>query len=100
MSGESARETEATAQRRHDKMKAGQSVQDYVVAPYQLWLDVIASNDGNVCRCVATPLGSGCTVEAQLSGEEILGGIQIEVTPTAMRPTQNFRIHPKPDQQY
>lgn len=100
VSGESARETEATARRRHDKMKAGQSVQDYVVAPDQLWLDGIASGNGNVRQFVAMPLGSGYTVEAQLTGEEIMGGIQIEVTPTAMRPTQNIRIYAKPDQQY
>ncbi|KAL8732017.1 MAG: hypothetical protein Q9181_004085, partial [Wetmoreana brouardii] len=57
------------------------SVQDYVVTPDQLWLDGIASTEGRVRQFVAMPIGSGYTVEAQVTGEDITGGLQFEVTP-------------------
>lgn len=53
--------------------------QNYLVAPDQPWLDGINSGDGTVRQFVAMPLGEGYTVEAQITGEESTGGIQIAV---------------------
>lgn len=59
-----------------DKVK-----QDYVVLPEQPWLDGIASEDGRIRQFVAMPKGSGYSVEAQVTGEEKIGGLQFEITP-------------------
>jgi hypothetical protein len=53
--------------------------QDYLVCPPQLWLDGINSGTGIVRQFVAMPLGSGMTVEGQVSGVEQVGGIQLVV---------------------
>lgn len=53
--------------------------QDYIVCPEQPWLDGINSGDGSVRQFVAMPLGAGYTLEAQLSGKEEYGGIQVAV---------------------
>lgn len=50
---------------------------DYMVCPPQLWLDGINAGDGFIRQFVAMPLGMGYTVEAQVSGEERYGGIQL-----------------------
>lgn len=51
--------------------------QNYIVAPDQPWLDGINSGEETVRQFVAVPLGEGHTVEAQITGEERIGGIQI-----------------------
>lgn len=51
--------------------------QNYLVVPIQPWLDGINAGVGSVQQFVAVPLGSGYTVEAQLTGREERGGIQI-----------------------
>lgn len=81
VSGEPARETEATMKRRLNLLLNRKIIQDYVVAPRQRWLDGIATDAGTVRQFVATPLGSGYSVEAQITGEDVVGGIQIEVIP-------------------
>ncbi|MCA9977967.1 MAG: hypothetical protein KC413_19535, partial [Anaerolineales bacterium] len=43
------------------------------------WLDGINAGDGFIRQFVAMPLGMGYTVEAQITGEEVFGGIQIIV---------------------
>jgi hypothetical protein len=53
--------------------------QDYVVCPDQPWLDGINAGAGFIRQFVAMPLGLGQTVEAQVSGVEEVGGIQILV---------------------
>jgi hypothetical protein len=53
--------------------------QDYIVCPGQPWLDGINVGEGVVRQFVAMPLGSGYTVEGQLSGQETFGGIQVLV---------------------
>lgn len=53
--------------------------QDYLVCPPQPWLDGINAGAGMVRQFVAVPLGRGQTVEAQLTGREVQGGIQILV---------------------
>jgi hypothetical protein len=51
--------------------------QDYLVCPDQPWLDGINAGDGFIRQFVAMPLGLGYTVEAQISGREEFGGIQV-----------------------
>ena len=99
VSGEPARETEITMMRRLKLLQERKNMQDYVVAPKQLWLDGIANADGNVRQFVAMLLGKGYTVEAQISGEEVIGGIQFEVTPCKIPPgtkSMSKKRFPKP----
>lgn len=53
--------------------------QDYLVCPPQPWLDGINSGHGTIRQFVAVPLGRGHTIEAQVTGEERMGGLQILV---------------------
>jgi len=85
ISGEPAIETAATRLRRLNLLADYKSVQDYVTTPDQLWLDGIASTQGRVRQFVAMPVGSGYAVEAQVTGEDVTGGLQFEITP-AKRP--------------
>jgi ubiquitin len=68
--------------RRKMRLEEGKSVQDYIVTGFQLWLDGIATLDGKVMQFVATPVGSGYSVEAQLTGRDSVAGLQFEVMPT------------------
>jgi len=51
--------------------------QDYMVVPGQPWLDGINVGDGIIRQFVAMPLGGGHTVEGQVTGEELFGGVQL-----------------------
>lgn len=53
--------------------------QNYLVCPDQPWLDGINVGKAVVRQFVAMPLGRGTTIEGQLTGQEIHGGIQIRV---------------------
>ncbi|MCI0491212.1 MAG: hypothetical protein L0229_31870 [Blastocatellia bacterium] len=53
--------------------------EDYLVCPPQPWLDGINAGEGFIRQFVAMPLGMGYTVEAQVTGEERFGGIQMIV---------------------
>jgi hypothetical protein len=53
--------------------------QNYLVCPNQPWLDGLKTRAGVVRQFVAMPLGWGYTVEAQLTGQEQFGGIQVQV---------------------
>ncbi|MFE6412001.1 hypothetical protein ACFVOR_34300 [Streptomyces sp. NPDC057837] len=55
--------------------------QNYVVLPRQPWLDGINSGTGTVRQFVAVPLGLGATVEGQVTGEEVWGGVQLRAFP-------------------
>ncbi|MFG3009468.1 hypothetical protein ACGFZB_03230 [Streptomyces cinerochromogenes] len=55
--------------------------QNYVVLPRQPWLDGINSGRGTVRQFVAVPLGLGATVEGQVTGEELWGGVQLQSFP-------------------
>ncbi|AJP05233.1 membrane protein [Streptomyces cyaneogriseus subsp. noncyanogenus] len=55
--------------------------QNYVVLPRQPWLDGINSGPGRVRQFVAVPLGLGATVEGQVTGEEVWGGVQLQSFP-------------------
>lgn len=51
--------------------------QDYCIVPDQPWLDGINAGHGFIRQFVAMPLGSGVTVEGQLTGKEEFGGLQL-----------------------
>jgi hypothetical protein len=51
--------------------------QNYVALPDQPWLDGINAGDGFIRQFVAVPLGSGATVEGQVTGQEVHGGVQL-----------------------
>lgn len=55
------------------------SPQNYIVCPDQPWLDGINTGTGLIRQFVAMPLGSGYTIEGQLTGDERLGGLQLQV---------------------
>ena len=86
ISAEPMIENAATRLRRLHRLATKKSIQDYVVTPDQLWLDGIASEDGHVRQFVAMPLGSRYSVEAQVTGEDLTGGLQFEITPAKLSP--------------
>lgn len=57
----------------------GSSPQDYLVTPPQPWLDGIYVRKGAIRQFVAMQLGQGYTVEGQVTGEEVHGGLQLMV---------------------
>src|SRR3989338_7943833 len=50
--------------------------QNYLVVPPQPWIDGWKAEDGKVYQFVAAEMGSGETVEGQITGEETIGGLQ------------------------
>ncbi|MER6527199.1 hypothetical protein [Streptomyces sp. NPDC001508] len=60
--------------------------QNYVVLPRQPWLDGINAGSGTVRQFVAVPLGLGATVEGQITGEEVWGGVQLQSFPLKAEP--------------
>jgi hypothetical protein len=80
ISGEPAVENMATRLRRHRLGTQGAILQDYVVTPNQRWIDGIATSPGVVRQFIATPSGSSHSVEAQITGEDAVAGIQFEIT--------------------
>jgi ubiquitin len=81
ISGEPKVETLATIQQRKESPSVKKCIQDYIVPPLQYWLDGIARQDGKVMQFVAAPVGSGYSVEAQVTGQDNIGGIQFEIMP-------------------
>jgi hypothetical protein len=88
VSAQTAMESMASRSRRQVRLqttpsnpKPASPLQDYVVVPGQKWIDGIANGDGTVRQFVAAPLHSGLSVEAQMTGKDAIGGIQIEITP-------------------
>ncbi|MEU6063812.1 hypothetical protein ABZ864_04700 [Streptomyces sp. NPDC047082] len=65
--------------------------QNYVVLPRQPWLDGINSGKGTVRQFVAVPLGLGATVEGQVTGEEVWGGVQLQSFPLRDEPLAEWR---------
>lgn len=51
--------------------------QNYLVIPPQPWLDGWKDKDNKIYQFVAAEMGSGETVEGQVTGEETVGGIQL-----------------------
>ncbi len=50
--------------------------QNYVVLPAQRWIDGFRTEAGVVSQFIAMPLGQGYTAEAQITGQERVGGLQ------------------------
>lgn len=94
VSGEPSTDTEQTRARRYKLLSEHKSIQDYIVTPKQLWLDGIASHDGTVRQFVAMPLGSGYTVEAQITGVDLIGGLQLEIVPAKIIPPTSPTLKP------
>ena len=88
ISGLPYKDTGTTKARQAMLRATSQSVQDYMITPSQLWLDGIATGDGTVRQFVAMPMGEGYSVEAQITGQEIVGGLQFEVTPAVVPVTK------------
>ncbi|MBC2902338.1 hypothetical protein [Streptomyces cupreus] len=65
--------------------------QNYVVLPRQPWLDGINSGKGTVRQFVAVPLGLGATVEGQVTGEEVWGGVQLQTFPLGAKALARWR---------
>lgn len=82
VSGEHIKETVISQAGHTSLQSATQSTQDYIVVPKQRWIDVVAVRPGVVRQFVAMPLVQGYTVEAQLTGEEVKGGLQLGITPS------------------
>ena len=59
----------------------GRNPQNYVVVPDQPWLDGYVVEKGFIRQFVAMPLGQGYSAEEQLTGEAVVGGLQIQVFP-------------------
>ena len=55
--------------------------QDYAVLPEQPWLDGYCVEKGVIRQFVTMPLGDGYTVEEQLTGDAVHGGLQLLVYP-------------------
>jgi len=70
--------------------------QNYVAVPTQPWLDGFRTGEGEVRQFVGVALGRGATVEAQLTGAEVYGGIQLRaagLTEEARRRWASEREH-------
>lgn len=59
--------------------------QDYVVVPPQEHLDGISIGGDIVKQFIAMPIGSGYSIEKQMTGKEDVGGLQLEINPTTAR---------------
>jgi len=70
--------------------------QDYVVVPEQPWLDGYCVKKGIIRQFVAMPLGSGYSVEEQVTGEAEFGGIQVIAYPMR-REIYEERFRHQPD---
>ena len=55
--------------------------QDYMVLPEQPWLDGYCVEKGSIRQFIAMPLGKGYTVEEQLTGAAVHGGLQLVAYP-------------------
>ena len=68
--------------------------QNYAALPDQPWLDGINAGDGFIRQFVAVPLGLGATVEAQVTGEEVHGGVQLGVVGATAEVLKAWRERP------
>jgi hypothetical protein len=79
-------------QGQHKGLKARDDIeQDYLSVPRQPWLDGFCVDKGKIRQFVAMPMGEGYTVEEQLTGEAIHGGLQLIVYP--LKP--EFYVRPR-----
>lgn len=76
--------------------KLTRSPQNYAPLPEQPWLDGINAGEGFIRQFVAVPLGSGATVEGQITGEEVHGGVQLRAVGLAAQALASWRAHVAP----
>ncbi|KAI8721698.1 Ubiquitin-like domain-containing protein [Fusarium sp. LHS14.1] len=95
ISGEPAVETANTSLHRRNLLKKGKTIQDYIVVPYQDWLDGFAVEPGVVRQFVAMPMRTGYSVESQVTGNDTVGGLQFEITRLDPSPKGNDGGEPK-----
>jgi len=99
ISGESkTKSSSLTINKRRWRKLKGLTVQGYIVTHDQRWLDGVASADGEVKQFLAAPVGSGYSVEAQITGQDQIAGIQIEIIPRVREtfpPGDPFKISVK-----
>ncbi|MFM8858073.1 MAG: hypothetical protein ACKOI2_12925, partial [Actinomycetota bacterium] len=72
--------------------------QNYVVLPDQPWLDGINAGDGFIRQFVAVPLGSEATVEAQVTGRETHGGVQLRAVGLTEQALEAWRAAQRVDE--
>src|SRR5262245_60859714 len=75
------------------KPELDRSERDYVVVPEQPWLDGFCIAKDVIRQFVAMPLGSGYSVEEQITGKPEHGGLQIIVYPMKRRSYERIRRH-------
>jgi hypothetical protein len=81
-----------------ESWESGLRPKDYCVAPNQRWIDGYVVANERIKQFVAAPMGSGVSVEYQVTGKDEFGGIQIEVFPMkAERFNQLFPVQPRHD---
>ncbi|KAH9906254.1 hypothetical protein F4778DRAFT_639028 [Xylariomycetidae sp. FL2044] len=81
-SGLSRVENEQTRQKRCQMaLIRGRLVQDYLADPVDELLDGIICEDGRISQFVAAAEGSGFCVGAEVTGEDVVGDMQIEIIP-------------------
>ncbi|KAI1419500.1 hypothetical protein F5Y12DRAFT_777565 [Xylaria sp. FL1777] len=97
VSGEHNLETTETKTRRLALASKEENIQDYVVVPDQPWLDGFAVSPGVIRQFVAMPLGTGYSVEMQLTGQETIGGLQFEITPSIPKKQPAYGCTPSRD---
>ncbi|KAK5174666.1 uncharacterized protein LTR77_001748 [Saxophila tyrrhenica] len=69
------------------------NLQNHIVAPQQKLLGGYKASNGSLKQFVAMPMGAKYSVEYQLTGEEYVGGIQLEIAPR-LRDTFHFGTTP------
>ncbi len=67
--------------------------QDYLVLPRQPWLDGFCVKKGLIRQFVAAALGQGATVEEQIAGQAVDGGLQIIAYPMKREIYEKLRRH-------
>ncbi|KAB8292942.1 hypothetical protein EYC80_007306 [Monilinia laxa] len=94
LSGEREVESLAKNLRRQTKFIKGKSIQDYVVTGFrgQRWLDGIAKLDGKVMQFVATSAGDGYSVEAQITGADLVCEIHVEIIPSVIKKRVGLKV--------
>ena len=67
--------------------------QDYLVLPRQPWLDGFCEKKGIIRQFVAAALGQGATVEEQITGQAVNGGLQIVACPMKREVYEKLHQH-------
>ena len=60
----------------------GKRRQGSIVSPDQRWIDGVATGLGDARQFVATPINSGYSLEAQISGSDSLSAMRVEIIPS------------------